>query len=147
MNNNMNKSKTLKHQIEVTVEKGEDKTYSAFISGENPLPFGLIGDGNTVQEAIDDFMQSFEDMKSYYNKSNMKFPNNVNFSFKYDMASFLSYYSKILTLSGLEQLTGVNQGQLSHYVTGRRKPSKRTVHKIEKELHDFASEISKIEFV
>lgn len=81
MNNNMNKSKTLKHQIEVTVEKGEDKTYSAFISGENPLPFGLIGDGNTVQEAIDDFMQSFEDMKSYYNKSNMEFPNNVNFSF------------------------------------------------------------------
>lgn len=147
MSNNMNKSKTLKHQIEVTVEKGEDKTYSAFISGENPLPFGLIGDGNTVQEAIDDFMQSFEDMKSYYNKSNMEFPNNVNFSFKYDMASFLAYYSKILTLSGLEQLTGVNQGQLSHYVTGRRKPSKRTVHKIEKELHDFASEISKIEFV
>jgi hypothetical protein len=147
MNNNMNKSKTLKHQIEVTVEKGEDKTYSAFISGENPLPFGLIGDGNTVQEAIDDFMQSFEDMKSYYNKSNMEFPNNVNFSFKYDMASFLAYYSKILTLSGLEQLTGVNQGQLSHYVTGRRKPSKRTVHKIEKELHNFASEISKIEFV
>jgi transcriptional regulator with XRE-family HTH domain len=44
-------------------------------------------------------------------------------------------------------LTGVNQGQLSHYVTGRRKPSKRTVHKIEKELHNFASEISKIEFV
>ena len=147
MNNNMNKSKTLKHQIEVTVEKGEDKTYSAFISGENPLPFGLIGDGNTVQEAIDDFMQSFEDMKSYYNKSNMEFPNNVNFSFKYDMASFLAYYSKILTLSGLEQLTGVNQGQLSHYVTGRRKPSKRTVHKIEKELHNFASEISKIGFV
>ena len=147
MNEDMNKSKSLNYQIEVTVEKGEDKTYSAFISGDNPLPFGLIGDGNTVQEAMDDFMQSFEDMKSYYKKSNMEFPENVNFYFKYDMASFLAYYSKILTLAGLEQLTGVNQGQLSHYVTGRRKPSKKTVQKIEKELHNFASEISKIEFV
>lgn len=147
MNEDMNKSKSLNYQIEVTVEKGEDKTYSAFISGDNPLSFGLIGDGNTVQEAMDDFMQSFEDMKSYYKKSNMEFPENVNFYFKYDMASFLAYYSKILTLAGLEQLTGVNQGQLSHYVTGRRKPSKKTVQKIEKELHNFASEISKIEFV
>ncbi|MDD4437461.1 MAG: hypothetical protein PHS04_05435, partial [Tissierellia bacterium] len=74
----MNKNRKLKHQIEVTVEKGEDKTYSAFISGENSLPFGLIGDGNTVQEAMDDFMQSFEDMKSYYKKSNMEFPKNVS---------------------------------------------------------------------
>jgi hypothetical protein len=142
------RSKELKkYEIEVTVEKGDDKTYTAYISGDNPLPFGLLGDGNNVQEAIDDFKESFNQMRAFYEKSKLEFPENVEFNFKYDMASFLSYYSKILSLSGLEKLTGVNQGQLSHYVTGRRKPSKKTVQKIEEELHNFAEEISQIEFV
>ena len=51
------------------------------------------------------------------------------FDFKFDVASFLEHYSKILSLAGLERLTGINQGQLSHYVTGRRKPSHKTVEK------------------
>lgn len=136
-----------KYQIAVTVEKGEDNTYTAYISGDNKLPFGILGDGNSVDEAINDFSESFEDIRKYYNKAGKKFPENVEFQFKYDLASFLSYYSKILSLSGLEKLTGVNQGQLSHYVTGRRKPSKKTVDKIKRELHHFADEISQIEFV
>lgn len=135
------------HKIQVIVEKGDDNTYTAYISGENTLPFGIIGDGSTVEDAISDFNESFEYMKEYYARIEKDFPENVEFTFKYDLASFLSYYSKILSLSGLEKLTGVNQGQLSHYVTGRRKPSKKTVDKIEKELHNFANEISQVAFV
>lgn len=63
------------------------------------------------------------------------------------MPSFLKYYSKVLSLAGLERLTGVDQGQLSHYITGHRKPSQRTKDKIEKALHDFAKELSQVEFV
>ena len=135
------------HKVEVTIEKGNDNTYTAYISGENSLPFGILGDGNSVNDAIEDFKISFEEMKDYYAKVGKEFPNNVEFTFKYDLASFLSFYSKILSLAGLEKLTGVNQGQLSHYVTGRRKPSKKTVDKIERELHNFAAEISQVEFV
>lgn len=56
-------------------------------------------------------------------------------------------YKENDNVEGIEKLTGVNQGQLSHYVTGRRKPSKKTVDKIKRELHHFADEISQIEFV
>lgn len=135
------------HKVEVTIEKGNDNTYTAYISGENSLPFGILGDGNSVNDAIEDFKISFEEMKDYYAKVGKEFPKNVEFTFKYDLASFLSYYSKILSLAGLEKLTGVNQGQLSHYVTGRRRPSKKTVDKIERKLHNFAAEISQVEFV
>jgi len=135
------------HKIEVIIEKGNDNTYTAYISGENSLPFGILGDGNSVKEAIEDFEKSFVEMKEYYAKVGKEFPKNVEFTFKYDLASFLSYYSKILSLAGLEKLTGVNQGQLSHYVTGRRRPSKKTLDKIERGLHNFADEISQIEFV
>lgn len=47
----------------------------------------------------------------------------------------------------MERLTGVNQGQLSHYVTGRRKPSKRTIEKIESKLHEFEKELYQVEFI
>ena len=50
------------------------------------------------------------------------------------------------SLAGLARITGVNQGQLSHYVTGRRRPSKSTVEKIEQSLHDFANEIGQVKF-
>jgi len=44
------------------------------------------------------------------------------FVFEYDVASFLNYYSHLLTLSGLERITGINQRQLGHYVQGRTRP-------------------------
>jgi len=56
-------------------------------------------------------------------------------------------HSKILSLAGLQRITGVNQGQLSHYVTGHRKPRPKTVEKIEKSLHAFAEEISQVHFI
>ena len=60
-------------------------------------------------------------MKDVYKEQGLDFQEITSFKFQYDTASFLQYYSKILSLAGLERLTGVNQGQLSHYLTGRRK--------------------------
>ena len=68
------------------------------------------------------------------------------FDFSYDVASFLAYYSDKLSLAGLERITGVAQGQLSHYVTGRRQPSKKTVEKIQKALQNFGNELSHVNF-
>ena len=84
-------------------------------------------------------------MKAVYTEEGATFPD-VEFTFTYDMASFLSYYAYAFTLAGLARITGVNQGQLSHYVTGHRKPSKATVEKIEKALHAFGNEIGQIKF-
>jgi len=63
------------------------------------------------------------------------------------VASFLNHYSMYLSLAGLSRLTGINQGQLSHYVTGKRKPSKQTAQKIESSLKDFANEIAGVSFI
>ena len=53
----------------VIIERGKDGTFSAYIEN-NQLPFGIIGDGNTVEETIDDFMNSKEEMKAYYTEEN-----------------------------------------------------------------------------
>lgn len=132
-------------KVTVIIERGTDGNYSAYMDTNN-LSFGLIGDGKSVKETMDDFYNSYEEMKSYYHETGKDFPELV-FVFKYDVPSFLQYYSGVLSLAGLERLTGINQGQLSHYLTGHRKPSQKTVEKIEKKLHNFADELSQVHFV
>jgi len=132
-------------KVNVIIERGIDGTYSAFMDAKN-LSFGLIGDGSTVKETIEDFTISYEEMKTYYQEAGKEFKE-LEFVFKYDVSSFLQYYSGILSLAGLEVLTGVNKGQLSHYSTGHRKPSQKTVEKIEKKLQAFGQELSQVHFV
>lgn len=135
-------------KVDAIIEKGLDGTYDVHFGDDTKnLTFSLLGQGNTVEEAIEDFYNSKDEIKEMYIESGKYFPENLEFNFKYDTASFLSYYSKVLSLAGLQRITGVNQGQLSHYVTGRRKPSAKTVEKIEKSLHAFANEISQVHFV
>jgi len=133
--------------VKAFIERGNDGTYSVYVDLEdNTLNYGIHGNGKTTQEAIDDFISAYEAMKEYHDKKGEFFVT-AKFNYVYDIASFLSYYSKFLSLAGLQRITGVNQGQLSHYLTGHRKPSPKTVEKIEKSLHQFANEINQIHFV
>lgn len=84
-------------------------------------------------------------MRTFYKEQGRNFVE-AEFEYQYDVPSFLSYYGKILTLAGLERLTGIHQGQLSHYVTGHRKPGRKTTEKIEKKLHEFAEDHRQVSF-
>jgi hypothetical protein len=84
-------------------------------------------------------------MKAYYQEESKPFEE-VEFEFCYDVASFLNYYSKVLTLSGLEKLTSVNQRQLGHYASGHRRPRPAMVKKIEEALHAFSKDIGQVQF-
>ena len=133
--------------VKAFIERGNDGAYSVYVDLEdNTLNYGIHGNGNTTKEAIDDFISAYEAMKEFYAQKGKMFVE-AKFKYVYDTASFLAYYSNVLSLAGLQRITGVNQGQLSHYVTGRRKPSQKTVQKIEKSLHNFANEISQVHFV
>ena len=128
------------------IERGKNGKYGIYIETDN-LPFGVIGDGNTVAEAVDDFNNSLEEMRNYYKDVGKDFPENLEFEFKYDAASFLQQYAYAFTLAGLERITGVNQRQLSHYINGARNPSNRTIRKIENKLHTFGKEIATVRFI
>ena len=79
------------------------------------VPFGLLGQGNTASEAINDFYNSYGEIKAMYQAEGNECPM-LEFEFKYDMPSFLQHYAYAFTLAGLERITGVNQRQLSHYI-------------------------------
>jgi len=130
-------------KVKVFIEKAECG-YSAYIE-DSPLEFGCIGEGKTVEDTIKDFLGVYEGMKKSYEQEGHKAAD-VEFEFYYDTASFLSEYAGVFSLSGLEKLTGVSQAQLGHYLHGRRKPSRKTISKIQNGVNHFAKELTAIKF-
>jgi len=134
-------------KVRAYVEIGKDGTYGVYLDlGDNTLNYGIHGDGETVRGAVRDFLDSYREIKEFYSDSGTPFVE-AEFEFHYDIPSFLSYYGDILSLAGLGRLTGINQGQLSHYVTGRSRPTKKTAEKIQAKLREFGRELSDVEFV
>lgn len=63
---------------------------------------------------------------------------------KIDVPSFLEYYSKYMSLAGMEKMTGVNQKQLSNYMNHRSVPRPRQTKRIRDGIHRFAEELLSI---
>ena len=126
------------------IERGTDRKYSIFIEDTN-YPYGIIGTGSSVKEAMDDFYDGYKEMKEYVVSTGEPFVE-TEFVFKYDIPSFLQEYAYAFTLAGLERITGVNQKQLGHYISGYRKPSRKTINKIEAGIHSFSAQLSAVRF-
>ncbi len=133
-------------RINAIIERGKDGTYDVYLDFDQRITFGLRGTGATVEDAKKDFYSSRDEMRAFYKEEDKAFPEELEFDFKYDLASFLAAYSDKISLAGLGRLTGVNRKQLGHYLTGERNASQRTVEKIEKALHEFGEEISQVQF-
>ena len=133
-------------KVRVFIERGNDGTFSAYMPDDNGLDWSVIGDGNTIPDAIADFREAYEELKAYYEETGQTFEE-VDFDFSYDVPSFLNYYKGVLTLAGLGRITGINERQLSQYVSGYRNPSVKTTKKIEAALHTFGSELQQVRFV
>lgn len=127
------------------IERASDGNYSIYTDADD-LGYLITGTGKTVEEALRCFEGGYDDMRRYYAEEGKPFTE-VEMVYKYDMASFLSYYTKAFSLAGLSRITGINQGQLSHYVTGRRVPSERTKEKMQRSIHAFADELNAMRFV
>jgi hypothetical protein len=140
------KPKNTTMKVKVILERGIDGSFDATMEFLENVPFGLLGQGKTVSETIADFNNSYAEMQAFYAEEGKKYPA-LEFDFKYDVPSFLQYYAYAFTLAGLERITGVNQKQLGHYISGVRTPSEKTIRKIESRIHAFGEEIASVSFV
>ncbi len=55
------------------IERGDDGTYGIYLD-EDDLDHLIIGDGNTIQEAIEDFHLCKDEMREYYEETGKIFP-------------------------------------------------------------------------
>ena len=132
-------------KVKVIVERGNDDRYSAYMDNYD-FNFGLAGFGNSAKAAIDDFYEAFEEEKAMSTNEGKAIPD-LEFEISYDVCSFLDFYGGILSKSGLEKVTGINQKQLWHYSSGKRHPKPETVKKIQERLHRFAEDLKQVQFV
>lgn len=133
-------------KVRVFIERGKDGTYGAYMPDDNNLSYGIIGDGDTVENAMKDFLDVYEDMKKFYEEESREFEE-VEFVFSYDVPSFLVYYADLISYRGLSKLTGISPSQLSQYISGYRTPSAKTTIKIQKALNAFGNELSRLQLI
>ena len=131
-------------EVKVFIEIAEEG-FSAYMD-DTPLDYGCMGEGTTVEEAMEDFNRAYEEMRDHYAAEGRPFEE-VHFTFYYDTASFLNEFGKVFSLSGLQRITGINQTQLGHYLHGRSRPSKKTVTKIQDGIRRFVNNLTAVNFL
>ena len=132
--------------VRVFIERGKDGSFGAYMPDDNNLSYGVIGDGNSASEAIEDFKATYEAMKKNAEEQNRPFEE-VSFAFSYDVPSFLVYYAGKITYTGLSKLTGISSSQLCQYAKGYRHPSPKTTAKIQAGLDAFAADLSQVQLI
>lgn len=129
--------------IEAIIERGNDGTFSVYCNDEM-----FTGMGDTAENAKNDMSRQMDIFKKTAIKEGFSYPEFLNGDFeivyKFDTESLLEYYSGILSLSGLEKITGIHQKQLWNYLHRKSKPRKAQIEKIEKGLHALGSELISI---
>lgn len=107
---------------------------------------GIYAAGNTIEECKKDVVTAIELIKK--NLPEEQWPEQIKGEYRlvwhYDVQSLLLYYGTMLSLSGLERVTGIHQKQLWAYMHGRSRPRKQQKERIEESLHRFADELSDV---
>ena len=124
----------------VIIERNSDGSFTAIPQHKQKI--GFIGMGATVAETI-------EDLKNSYQEAKQLLPSlpEMEFEYQFDTASFLQYVNGKLNFADLQTITGVNRHQLSHYATGKSRPTAKTVERIQEGILRFSRELSQIRLV
>jgi len=125
--------------IETTISQAKDGFYNIHFNNEM-----FSGGGDSAEEAKNEMLVQMEFFKKIAIEEGFSYPNFLDeefeIVFKFDVESLLQYYSGILSLSGMEKITGIHQKQLWSYLHGNSKPRKPQITKIEKALRNLGSE-------
>lgn len=127
-------------KLRAIISKGQDD-YGAWF--EN-FP-GAYGAGETVAEAKKSLNEGLRLYVKYNDVPDWLKNKDYVIIHKYDSQSFLNYFKGIFTNAALERLSGINQRQINHYATGRKKPRPEQLKKLETGIHKLAVELMAVE--
>lgn len=128
-------------KIRVIIEKGKDGTFGMF--SDNLKCCVVWGDGKTIEEAKEDFDNTFKETIESYVDDNEEVPKeliNPTFEYKYDVASIFSELDYI-NISKFAKVSGINASLLRHYKKGDYYISKKQVMRIEEALHKIGRQL------
>ena len=132
--------------MKVSIEKQSDGSYIAYnTTGEKVQ---LIGTGNTVKEAKEDFFNSIEEVKESYVDLGDEMPACLakDIEFRFDISSLFEYYS-MFNVSALGRYLGINDSLMRQYRKGTTPISDKQLEKIEAGIHRLGIELAALRLV
>lgn len=128
-------------KIVMVIEKSDD-----YFDAYSDNCDGIYAGGKDIAEVKHNTYEAIESLKN--NLPTERWPEQLKgeyvIEWKLDVPSFLEYYSKFMSLAGMERVTGINQKQLSNYLNHRSVPRRRQAERIINGIHKFASELLNI---
>lgn len=130
-------------KVLVTIEFGNDGTYSCY--SEQPIgDYALIdGDGASVAEAKEDFLKAVEECRQAYPQDDRY--NNLVFEYKYDLRSFFNYFN-FLNVSEIAKRAGINPSLMRQYTSGVKNAGESTYKKLSVCLAQIKSDLHAASF-
>ena len=107
---------------------------------------GIFAAGDTIEDTKADTYEAINLIKKNLPEDRwpQQFKADFEIEWKFDVPSFLEYYSSFISLAGMEKMTGINQKQLSNYLHHRAKPRQKQADRIISGIHKFARELLSI---
>lgn len=132
--------------MKVSIEKQSDGTYIAYNTTGDKVQ--LIGTGDTIKEAKEDFFNSIEEVKESYVELGDTMPACLSepVEFRFDISSLFEYYS-MLNVSALGRYLGINDSLMRQYKKGDTPISDAQLKKIEDGIRRLGSELATLRLV
>lgn len=132
--------------MEVRIEKQEDGSYIAYNIGDEK--FSILGTGDTVSEAKEDFFNSIEESKEVYEENGLEIPAELFETpvFHFDLSSLFEYFHMI-NVSAFARAIGINPALMRQYKKGDTYISDNQLAKIEEGIHSLGNELTQLKLV
>jgi hypothetical protein len=130
-------------KILVTIEFGEDGTFSCY--SEQPIgDYALVdGDGTTVSDAKADFLRAVDECRQA-NPSDARYAD-LEFTYKYDLRSFFNYFN-FLNVTEIAKRANINPSLMRQYTSGVKNAGESTYKKLSACIDGIKSELQSASF-
>ena len=110
---------------------------------------GFVIARNTVEQLKQDLQEGLKfHIEGLYEEEREPWMDD-KYTFEYvfqDISSFVEAYNGTLNQSSLARISGINTGQMRQYVSGVKRPTKRTLQRIELGLKSYAAQLQSVSF-
>ena len=128
--------------VSITVSMGKDGFYTVYCS-DHP---SIMGGGNTLSEAIEELRETLRLIKSDGKEVAYFYPewldDEYEFEVHWNIQDLMEYYAGIFTPTALGRLSGIHPKQVWSYMSGRSKPRRAQLEKIESALRRLGQELT-----
>ncbi len=130
----------------VSIEKDSDGSYIAYNIDDSG--FTLLGRGESVAQAKEDFFNSIAEIKESFESTGRTIPEVLLETphFQFDISSLFEYYSMI-NVSAFARYIGINESLMRQYKKGGTYVSETQLKKIEEGINQLGNEFANLSII